>query len=589
MLEDEDTEPDPDLSGNAYVISQGGELVPTSRPAMRTIYCLCAVFISLVRCDEHNHVYADGEEVVLWMNTIGPYRNRQETYPYFSLPFCRGPKESIEHAHETLGEALLGIELQYSGIDIRFKVDISKTTICEIAVTESVYEKLRSATANQYWYQMYLDDLPIWSVVGELSTSNEPFIWTHKQLEIGYNGNQIVKITLINSELVALKVGTPVTFTYSVKWHASPVPFERRYDDYLDFQFFQHRIHWFSIFNSFMMVLFLVALVFMILLRTLRRDYARYNKEEGLSDLDRELGDEYGWKQVHGDVFRQPTNPCLLASLVGSGAHLAVVAFIALMLALTNHLYTERGGFISIAIFVFAATAPINGLVGGSLYSQLSGKRWIRQFLLGATLLPILVSSVAFFVNLIAIYYQTSRAIPFLTMLAVAAIVLFVIIPLNLVGTVLGRNLCGHTDYPCRVNAVPKPIPEKKWFMEPGFLILLAGLLPFGSIFIELYFIFTSFWAYKIYFVFGFTLLVLLLLMTVTSSVTAVGTYFLLNSEDYRWCDRLFGSQSFCTQDLLNCQGGLGSVLNCKLSHPIPHHAYRKALLCTVIDRFSLS
>ncbi|KAF6778498.1 hypothetical protein AHF37_01877 [Paragonimus kellicotti] len=117
---------------------------------------------------------------------------------------------------------------------------------------------------------------------------------------------------------------------------------------------------------------------------------------------------------------------------------------------------------------------------------DVTGKRWIRQFLLGATLLPILVSSVAFFVNLIAIYYQTSRAIPFLTMLAVAAIVLFVIIPLNLVGTVLGRNLCGHTDYPCRVNAVPKPIPEKKWFMEPGFLILLAGLLPFGSIFIEL-------------------------------------------------------------------------------------------------------
>ncbi|VDO84846.1 unnamed protein product [Schistosoma curassoni] len=34
-----------------------------------------------------------------------------------------------------------------------------------------------------------------------------------------------------------------------------------------------------------MMVLFLVALVCMILMRTLRRDYARYNKEDGLSDL----------------------------------------------------------------------------------------------------------------------------------------------------------------------------------------------------------------------------------------------------------------------------------------------------------------
>jgi transmembrane 9 superfamily member 3 len=55
------------------------------------------------------------------MNTIGPYSNRQETYSYFSLPFCKGTKENIEHYHETLGEALLGVELEYSGLDIRFK------------------------------------------------------------------------------------------------------------------------------------------------------------------------------------------------------------------------------------------------------------------------------------------------------------------------------------------------------------------------------------------------------------------------------------------------------------------------------------
>jgi transmembrane 9 superfamily protein 3 len=71
--------------------------------------------------DEHEHVYTDGEEVVLWMNTVGPYSNRQETYSYFSLPFCRGYKTTIEHYHETMAEALLGVELEYSGLDIRFK------------------------------------------------------------------------------------------------------------------------------------------------------------------------------------------------------------------------------------------------------------------------------------------------------------------------------------------------------------------------------------------------------------------------------------------------------------------------------------
>lgn len=58
----------------------------------------------LVVCDEHDHAYEPNEEVVLWVNTVGPYHNRQETYPYFSLPYCAGPKPSINHYHETLGK-----------------------------------------------------------------------------------------------------------------------------------------------------------------------------------------------------------------------------------------------------------------------------------------------------------------------------------------------------------------------------------------------------------------------------------------------------------------------------------------------------
>ena len=80
-----------------------------------------------------------------------------------------------------------------------------------------------------------------------------------------------------------------------------------------------------------------------------------------------------------------------------------------------------------------------------------------------------------------------------------------------------------------------RPIPEKKWFMEPLVIIPLGGVLPFGSIFIEMYFIFTSFWAYKIYYVYGFMLLVFFILAVVTICVTIVCTYFLLNAEDYRW------------------------------------------------------
>ena len=62
---------------------------------------------------------------------------------------------------------------------------------------------------------------------------------------------------------------------------------------------------------------------------------------------------------------------------------------------------------------------------------------------------------------------------------------------------VVGRNYNGVPDNPCRVKRIPSPIPAKQWYLRPPVIALTGGLLPFGSIFIETYFIFTSFWNYK--------------------------------------------------------------------------------------------
>jgi len=492
--------------------------------------------IVLVHSDEHDHKYEDAQEVVLWMNTIGPYHNRQETYNYFSLPFCRGEKKSISHYHETLGENILGVELEYSGVDIKFKRDTTKTEICSTTLTPENLDTLSYAVRNHYWYQMFIDDLPIWGIIGEMDEGGKSaYIWTHKKFDIGYNGNRIVDVNLTSEGKVLLRPGDKLSFTYEINWKPSTIQFVDRFDKYLDPGFFQHKIHWFSIFNSFMMVLFLVGLVSMILLRTLRKDYARYGKDEDLDDMERDLGDEYGWKQVNGDVFRPPSHPILFASLIGSGYQIATVAILCITFTIMGDLYTERASLFSTAIFLYAVSAIVNGFTGGSLYSRMGGKLWMKQMIVGAFIVPMLICGVAFLVNFISIYYGSSRSIPFTVMLSVTAICLFIILPLTAAGTVLGRNINGVANNPCRTNAVPRPIPEKKWFMEPNFIVLASGILPFGSIFIEMYFIFTSFWAYKIYYVYGFMLLVFLILAVVTVCVTIVATYFLLNSEDYRW------------------------------------------------------
>lgn len=73
-----------------------------------------------------NFQYKDNEEIILWMNTVGPYDNLQETYAYFSLPFCAGHKPRIGHYHETLSEALQGVELEFSGYEMNFKGNMTR-------------------------------------------------------------------------------------------------------------------------------------------------------------------------------------------------------------------------------------------------------------------------------------------------------------------------------------------------------------------------------------------------------------------------------------------------------------------------------
>ena len=49
-------------------------------------------------------------------------------------------------------------------------------------------------------------------------------------------------------------------------------------------------------------------------------------------------------------------------------------------------------------------------------------------------------------------------------------------------------------QFPTRTNQIPRHIPPPHWASHPLVLFLAAGLLPFGTIFVELYFAMTSIW-----------------------------------------------------------------------------------------------
>lgn len=83
--------------------------------------------------------------------------------------------------------------------------------------------------------------------------------------------------------------------------------------------------------------------------------------------------------------------------------------------------------------------------------------------------------------------------------------------------------------------------------MKPVPSVLGAGILPFGAAFIEGYFLFSSIFASRAYYAFGFLAMTTVVVALTTATVTILFVYFLLCAEDYRY---VFTSQ--CLSCLLH-------------------------------------
>ncbi|KAJ9239443.1 hypothetical protein DTO271D3_5822 [Paecilomyces variotii] len=545
--------------------------------------------------------YDEGQSVPLYVNHLTPGLARQDdqihsvfSYDYYhpAFRFCR-PEDGPKDVRESLGSILFGDRIRTSP----FELHMAKNETCKAVCDEVKFDGRAGKFTNRRILQGYninwlVDGLPAAQAnvdtltntefytpgfdLGLVDEKGQPFLNNHFDIVIEYhrvglpkqNKYRVVGVFVHpdtrrdskklpdgsvdcgegSAPLALSEDGeTSVTWTYGVYWRESPTPWATRWDKYL--HVIDPQIHWLSLINSAVFVILLVGMVSMILIRTLRKDIARYNRLDAISldDLDGTsaavedgIQEDSGWKLVHGDVFRPPKYPLLLSVLAGNGAQIFVMAGVTVAIALLGLLSPSNRGFLGTAILIlYTFFGFIGGYVSARTYKALGGEAWKRNIILTPVLIPGFVFAVFFLLNLFVWAQGSSGAVPFSTMLVLVVIWFIISVPLSVAGSWVGFKQ-KTIEGPTKTNQIPRQVPPMTGTLRTIPSILLTGILPFAAIFLELYFIMNSLWTSKIYYMFGFLFLCYGLMIITCAATTVLLVYFLLCAENYRWHWRAF-------------------------------------------------
>jgi transmembrane 9 superfamily member 2/4 len=187
-------------------------------------------------------------------------------------------------------------------------------------------------------------------------------------------------------------------------------------------------------------VILLSAIVFGILIRALKRDISRYN------DIDIEdTQEEFGWKMIHGDVFRSPSNRMILSVLIGNGAQVLFMSAVTLVLAALGFLSpSNRGSLLTVMLVFYVLFGSIAGYISSRIYKVCGGQAWRQNVLMTSLLVPGGAFLLLLVMNVIFISQKSSSAIPFGTLFSLIALWLLLNTPLCFLGAFIGfkKQVC---------------------------------------------------------------------------------------------------------------------------------------------------
>lgn len=187
---------------------------------------------------------------------------------------------------ESLGEILNAHRLTNALYELKFRENTVDHIMCQKKLIEDDVTKFRNAVINDFYFQMYYDDLPLWGFIGKIENNSwdivekgpKYYLFKHVRFDVLYNGNQVIEIHAFSDPAhvvdITNDIETTVQFTYSVFWNSTSTHFDKRMDKYSRASLLpvHMQIHWFSFINSIVIIVLLMGLMMMLFMRHLKND-----------------------------------------------------------------------------------------------------------------------------------------------------------------------------------------------------------------------------------------------------------------------------------------------------------------------------
>lgn len=102
---------------------------------------------------------------------------------------------------QSFGQSIVGDRRETSPYEVSFSDSVEWRLLCKKLLAKEDLEKLKDAIHNNYFFEMFVEDLPMWGYIGDTADEDiivgevegsKTYLFTHLHFYLGHNNNQIV-------------------------------------------------------------------------------------------------------------------------------------------------------------------------------------------------------------------------------------------------------------------------------------------------------------------------------------------------------------------------------------------------------------